>query len=392
MLNTRPLNKRESTNLSILNAAGIESVPLFLTPTGYRKAICDATDPIRTFFLKHAIHDYATQRQGQDNKVFRQVQFLTESGMRFMRMALYRPFTKQGDPRFWIHGWKHFVGEDSVIVFFFDSGSLCVANLSTVNLAAPAIVDWLNRRIAQSERIAAELLSRLRELACRPLEATCSGDTAIGRAIESGLGVEINSSKNPDYKGIELKAKRALTSARRNGLFTCVPDWKLSNIRDFKTFLNRFGYQRGDTFKLYCTVSTKSPNSQGLLLSLADADRFLWESARTHDADERLMVWPLPKLEERLIHKHKETFWIKAQAVRDSSGREFFHLQSVTHTRNPNVPQFTRLLADGSITLDHMIKCTSSGGVNEKGPQFKIAPARLSELFLGKPKEYILTE
>ncbi|MDD3544990.1 MAG: MvaI/BcnI family restriction endonuclease, partial [Kiritimatiellae bacterium] len=69
-----------------------------------------------------------------------------------------------------------------------------------------------------------------------------------------------------------------------------------------------------------------------------------------------------------------------------------FYLKSVTHTRNPNVPQFSRLLSDGSITLDHLIKRRPSGGVTEKGPQFKLAPNKFSELFLGEPKHYRLTE
>lgn len=33
-------------------------------------------------------------------------------------------------------------------------------------------------------------------------------DTAIGRTLETLLGININSSKQPDYKGIELKAFR----------------------------------------------------------------------------------------------------------------------------------------------------------------------------------------
>ena len=122
MMNTRPLTAKESRNLAVLNAAGIESVPLFLTATGYRKAICDATDPMRAFLLKHSIHDYSTQGQGPDNKVIRQIQFLTEKGMRFMNMALYRPVTKKGDPRLWVHGWKAFVDADNVLAFFFDNG------------------------------------------------------------------------------------------------------------------------------------------------------------------------------------------------------------------------------------------------------------------------------
>lgn len=391
-MNTRPLTAKESQNLAILNAAGIESVPLFLTTTGYSKSICDATDPMRAFLLKHSIHDFSTQGQGQDNKVIRQIQFLTEEGMRFMDMALYRPVTKQGDPRFWVHRWKSFIGADSVLIFFHDSGSLCVVDISSVDLAAPAVSAYLRRHAEQAARISVELLTKLRALAETPLPATCTGDTAIERAIETALGILINSSKKPDYKGIELKSKRAMASATRNGLFAQVPDFTISPVKNFKDFLSRFGYDHDGRFLLNCTVSTRKPNSQGLILTLADMDRFLWECHRQANGDERVFVWPMEKLEERLQEKHRETFWITADATKDKCDREYFSLRSVTHTRNPNVPQFSRLLGDGSITVDHMIKRVSSGAVNERGPQFKIKPDKLPELFLGEPKTYNLCE
>ncbi len=390
-MNTRPLNMKESHNLALLNAAGIESVPLFLTATGYRKAICDATDSMRVFLLKHSIHDFSSQGQGLDNKIIRQIQFLTEDGIRFMNMSLYRPVTKRGDPRFWVHGWKRFIHPDSVLVFFYDSDSLCAVNLSSVNLAAPFVSAYLLRHAEQTARIALELLAKLRGLAGTPLPATCEGDTAIGRAVETALDIPINSSKNPDYKGIELKSKRR-QSATRNGLFAQVPDFTISPVTNFGEFLNRFGYEHDGRYLLNCTVSTQKVNSQGLILSLSDMDRVLWERHRQATSDEKIFVWPMEKLENRLKEKHQETFWIKADSKRDHTGREWFTLKSVMHTSNPNIPQFSRLLSDGSITVDHMIKRLSSGSVKERGPQFKIKSAKLPELFLGEPKEYSLTD
>lgn len=391
MMDTRPLTAKESQNLAILNAAGIESVPLFLTATGYQKAICDATDPMRAFLLKHSIHDYSTQGQGKDNKVIRQIQFLLEDGMRFMNMALYRPATKQGDPRFWVRGWKSFIGADSVLAFFYDSGSLCAVDLSSVNLAAPAVSAFLKRHAERVARISVELLAKLRDLVGTPLPATCEGDTAIGRAVETALGIPINSSKQPDYKGIELKSKRK-ESATRNGLFAQVPDFAISPVTNFRDFLNRFGYERDGRFLLNCTVSTQKENSQGLILSLTDIDRLLWENHRKANQNGRIFVWQMTTLEQRLQEKHREPFWIKADSTRDGTGRECFSLKSVMHTSNPNVPQFSRLVGDGSITVDHMIKRLPSGAVNERGPQFKIKPAKLRELFLGEPREYSLTK
>ncbi len=100
-------------------------------------------------------------------------------------------------------------------------------------------------------------------------------------------------------------------------------------------------------------------------------------------------IWSLAQLEKRLAEKHRETFWIKA-TPEIRSGSEWFHLKSVMHTRNPNIPQFERLLAEGAITMDHLVKRTPSGRVAEKGPLFKIQRQRLPELFLGEPERHSL--
>ena len=115
--------------------------------------------------------------------------------------------------------------------------------------------------------------------------------------------------------------------------------------------------------------------------------RFLREVASSKPYD--VAIWKLPHLEDRLLAKHKETFWIKARSER-KAGVELFHLQSVIHTRNPNLPQLERLLGDGTVTVDHLIKRTASGGAQEKGPLFKIVRPRIPELFLGVPNEYSL--
>ncbi|MDF9828222.1 hypothetical protein M2447_002340 [Ereboglobus sp. PH5-10] len=387
-MHVRPLDRAESKNLQLLNAAGIESVPLFLTPTGFKKSICDATSAMRELFKKHDIHDYERQAQGQHNKVSQNIMFLSENGTRFFKMSLYRPNTKKGDPRFWVNGWKQEVAGDHVLAFFHDADCLCVVNLSTTDLSAPFLRDYLNRHAAKARRISEELLEKLRVLAKSPIPASGIGDTFIGRDVETALGIPINSSRNPDYKGIELKSKR-LASKTRMGLFAQIPDWNLSAVKSTSEFLDKFGYMKGPDFRLYCTVSSKSPNSQGLFLSVNDLDRMLWEKHRGALRDESVVAWKLSTLESRLEEKHSETFWIKADSIR-KNGREFFLLKSVTHTSSPNLPQFSRLLATGDITVDHMIKRIPSGRLTEKGPQFKVRPEKRNELFLGKPMEYDL--
>lgn len=79
----------------------------------------------------------------------------------------------------------------------------------------------------------------------------------------------------------------------------------------------------------------------------------------------------------------------KAKSIQQRGG-EWFQLESVTHTTRPSMDQFDRLLTDGTVTMDHLIKRKPSGGAAEKGPLFKIETPRLGELFLGEPRKYSL--
>jgi len=205
-----------------------------------------------------------------------------------------------------------------------------------------------------------------------------NADTAIGRTLETLLGIDINSSKKPDYKGIELKSYRDNRGNRKN-LFSQVPDWNLSNFKSSAEILNAFGYNRGDDFKLYCTVSGLVRNSQGLKLRMdSKINQLLENSDKPNIGD--FVVWQLETLHNRLLEKHNETFWIAADSIY-IDGKEHFQYKTAEHTKKPIVTQFDILLDQGIITLDHLIKRKSSGGVVEKGPIFKIKPNALDLLF-----------
>jgi hypothetical protein len=187
-------------------------------------------------------------------------------------------------------------------------------------------------------------------------------DTAIGRTLETLLGIDINSSKKPDYKGIELKSYRDKRGNRKN-LFAQVPDWNLSKFKSSAEILNTFGYIRGDDFKLYCTVSTLVRNSQGLKLKMnAEISQLIENSDKASVGD--FVVWGLETLHKRLLEKHNETFWIAADSV-IIGGKEHFQYKKVEHTKKPIVSQFDILLEQGIITLDHLIKKKSTGSVGD---------------------------
>ena len=397
-MNTRPLNTTESENLASINRAGISSILLFITQTGLEKAILDATEPVRILLHSQQIHNYEQQSQGVANKKKTESLIHTPDGIIALQTSLYRPTTKKGDPRIWFYGFRKYTSPNDVCAIFVHSEQIHLLNLSTSSLASDVntgerniLTMFFTSLFQKSSAVSLELTKKLRELACNgPLEAVCTGDTAIGRSIETALGIQINSSKAPDYKGIELKSGRASLSGKetRATLFACVPDWSISQLKSSKDILERYGYQRETDFKLYCTVSSRTPNSQGLMFDFEEANRWLHEK---HVASRinKVAVWRLSTLEQRLVNKHKETFWIKASAEK-RKGREFFNLKSVLRTRNPNLAQLERMLKDGNVTMDHLIKRTPSGGAQEKGPLFKVTRSRIGELFLGEPAQYNL--
>lgn len=390
-MNTRTLSGVESANLGVLTQNGIDCALLFITATGLKKSILDAVLPVRTLLASNGVHDYAEQQQGPEHKVVLDALLLADEGSSESRTSLYRPITKKGDPRIWFSGLPRFACANDVLAVFVTSERIHALNLSRCALAEhwQRISSPLSRlvaSIAQTETATAnELLRRLREIAAEgPLEAVWTGSGAIGRSIERRLGLPENADRAPDYKGIELKSGRVPRRGQDNRytLFGCVPNWQLSAFKSSAQILDSFGYDRQGIRQLYCTVSTRGPNSQGLQFRVDDDLRRLVEFAR-QQARLDVAVWELSRLHTCLAEKHRETFWIRADSVKIKT-KEHFLLKSVTHTRRPSLTQFDRMIIDGSITMDHLIR-RKAGRVKEHGPLFKIWPKHLPDLFLGQP-------
>jgi len=302
---------------------------------------------------------------------------------------IYRPETKKGDPRMWFSSLKSFAEptEQIAIVVFddelylFNLSRISLENLSSISEAAK----FLEHYVRSNNSIAEELLQKLKDIAKSPIKALVTGDTAVGMAVELALKIDANSSKQPDYKGIELKAGRG--GKNRTTLFAQVANWGISPCKSSADILDKYGYQRDVDFKLYCTISTQKPNSQGLQFFYDESSDQLIEKDRDGN---NVAIWPGKLLRERLLEKHAETFWINATSTM-INGIEHFELISVTHTKRPLESQLLPLIQSGVITMDHLIK--RKGGskptVSEKGPLFKIDKRNLALLF-PEPKTYFL--
>lgn len=375
----------EMSNSVFLAKRGINFTFLEPTATGLKKSIMDATTPVRLILKETGLHDYETQSQGPDHKQILKTILVDGEKVLKTKTSLYRPNTKMGDPRIWISGLPNHANCNDIILLIPTGNALVAINITNNDLSQlyqqNSFFKDLIDHLTVSNSAADELLSKLKAIAKQcPIRAE-RADTMIGRLLETLLGIEINSSKNPDYKGIEIKSFRDYKKGRENrvNLFASVADWDLSPFKSSAQILDTFGYMRGPDKKLYCTVSTQNINSQGLSFRIDEKENYLVEYCNDNSIGD-VAVWALSRLHSNLLHKHKETFWVSATSVRTNLFEDFTYT-GVLHTQRPITAQFDLLLYQGNITMDHLIKRVPHKSVVEKGPLFKINRPSLYALF-----------
>lgn len=371
-----------------------EATYISLTDTMMKKSIMDAIDPVRKLLKDASLHNFDDQPQGPEHKVMLPTILIGVSSDGSVSRedtltSLYRPKTKQGDPRLWVRGIKEFAQVGDFMGFAISSdGKLVVANLSLTSVSSTRrhlIWDKIRELFSNvvplgrnsESLIYLDLLSKLTNIAQGDyLKAVGSGDTAVGRTLEHALGISMNSSRNPDWHGIELKFGRRRPAQRKN-LFAQVPDWSISPITSIRDFLGVYGYHRNGLNRLNCTVGL-TPNSQGLSLRV-DTNRQLVEEISNHEQYPVALVWTLKKLNERLLEKHTETCWVTVDS-KFENGIEFFKPKIAIHTSSPRTDLVPILISGGQMTVDHMIKQTGTS-VTERGPEWKVSNSGHSQLF-----------
>lgn len=391
----RQLTDIERERMKRLTAESVDITLLQPTRTGLGKAIMDATASVRNYLKETGLHDFDLQGRGaRENGVKLDAYLLRETGLVETKVSLYKPEAKpnkEGDPRIWFYGLPAYAQADDMLALTEHEGRIAVINLTRVDVAHVLdfqkhgpLWDILKDISSEATSVADELLEKLRRIAQSglvPSVMDARADTAIGRTLETALGIAINSAKEPDYKGIELKSYRRRRGSRENRktLFAQVPNWKISKFKSSREILDNFGYWRDVDFKLYCTVSARTSNSQGLSFAIDERAGTLNEVSNQREIG-AFASWHLKDLRETLSKKHNETFWVSAD-VQEMGGHDHFRFRDVIHTRKPIVSQFDILVEQGEITMDHLIKRNAKGRVTEKGPLFKINSPSLELLF-----------
>lgn len=377
----------------------------FLVPTenGYSKSIMDATSSVRTLLKLENIHDYEIQMQGQQNKVMIPAHFVYADKTVDSFASLYRPITKKGDPRIWFIDLKNYCSPYNLLALVVMFKEIYVINLSNISIRDSFLSRGDVYQLIYSAKktvmgIAEELLAKLHDIHAKGyIPSITKGAPGVGDTLENALGISRNNSKLPDYKGIELKTWRSSKEGKkkdnRSTLFTKVPDEGLTYREILKRY-GKFQTPKGEDkprLQLYETFKTTRVNAYDLILELdSKQDKLLIDHVKPDTLKKTFVsAWLMENLRNTLLQKHRETFWIEADAI-IRNGEELFRYDRVTHTKKPNVSLLEPLLENGTITVDlaaHIDPDTKK--YRDHGVLFKIKHEDI-HLLLGTPEFYDL--
>lgn len=385
--------------LDFFSQRGIEVGLLVPTDTALKKSIIDATEPFRAFLVSQGVHDFSLQSQGKESKVVLPAQiFASANESHSSRVSLYRPRTKNGDPRIWFSSLSKLVQPFNLLAVVYAGGNLVVFNVSDETVwqalhdVDSAAAQALSSATSGLNRIQQELLSKLRAIASSGWHKTVrSGPTGVGATLESLLGINANSSKAPDYKGIEIKASRRRNNQRSGlqTLFSKTPNWQASKFSKAEDLLAVHGYIKNGRRQLYCTVNhSGDSNGLGFSLDIVESSGDVWCCREIDGNRERLVVWSMDTLRQALLKKHTSTVWVGAE-TRGQGNHEEYQYQVADFTGAPMASNLAYWFYSDWVSMDLTLSDKGGGSVRDHGYLFRSHSRNLSKLF-PNPTRFIL--
>ena len=383
--------------LKELNVSAAFLVP---TATGLDKSIMDAHVGVKDWFLRSTLHDFDAQQQGSEHKVTQTTTIISEQTI-VTKTSLYRPRSKNGDPRIWPNGLKKHCTANELLVLLCLRDELIVINASRCEISRQlfdshpklrALLRQASAALPRSEENAAELLEKLELIGKKGWITTMRpGATGIGFTLEKLLGIHANNGKTPDYKGIELNSRRKVSRSNQQvTLFSKVPDWSVSRLKGTKALLlerGRFSEKR-QRIQLFHEVSCAKRNSYNMQLALIDARSNLVQFHVDDDYSITYDVqWAIETLQQSFEQKHRETMWVSASTVGTRSNEKFKY-EEVTHAYGHDSSALLTLLESGAITVHYTMAQKPNGSVKDQGFLFKISPKYLPALFKNQKTYY----
>jgi len=197
-----------------------------------------------------------------------------------------------------------------------------------------------------------------------------SGAGRYGLALEHALGIAQNSSKIPDFRGIEIKTKYGKTLQT---LFSLKPSGFCA-YADKNDFFARHSYE--DSKRGRRALYTSIPASgDSLGFQLCETDTHVVVRRRGMDC----LEYRKEDLEKSLMAKHGQTFFVGVSPHKIDKST-YISVENVVYCRNPSISNFVKLVKANRIYFD-LTMASANGKVKDHGFLWRIAQDAIEELY-----------
>lgn len=239
------------------------------------------------------------------------------------------------------------------------------------NLLKLIVLDRVKKGRVQEREPHEILFHKLRELQRKgAIPVIGKGTGRFGLSIENALGIPQNSSKQPDFMGIELKTKRDKTLQT---LFSRVPS-RFTGCTDKRDLLDKYGYDdiKRNRRALY-TSFCNQPDSLGFYLVPAQ-DRVI-----VKNRDYEVLEYDAESIEEALLSKHGQTAYITLSTHVEKE-KEVCCIESVNYCKSPSISKFLCLIDEGKVYLDFTLSL-KDGKAKDHGFLWRIQGESIEDLY-----------
>jgi len=365
------------------NSTHGEIVLIRMTPTMLNKSIIDASHPLRLLLQENFNINFNAMGRGRENGITGEIDLLINGQFETRTISFYRPQTKNGDPRFWISRLHNNMNAfDMLLLTVWNNNLFAIPLIGDINQFSSALKKVFFIKQNELPQEVLELQTSIKSIYHEGwIQTMKAGDTGVGYTFESLIGIEANSSKEPDYKGIEIKCSRGKSSTLQT-LFSKTPNYaNLENKRKDLVINNGYWDSIRSRYALYITIKASEINSKGWQLVLDDKSERIYVSQH----GKAVVYYEYNILKNSLAQKHKQTVFIKASSKdrnTKNDSNELFLYDSAYYCEESSFINFISLMEEGKISLDFAIHHDpETGKTRDHGFLWRISKEYIPLLF-----------
>lgn len=198
------------------------------------------------------------------------------------------------------------------------------------------------------------------------------GSGRFGLALERHLNIPPNSSKTPDFMGIELKTKR---DKSLQTLFSKVPT-EYTGCNSKKELVQNHGYfdEKRNRQALYTSFNSEGDS---LGFSLKANNDFV---SVVKDGTE-LLRYNCDLLEEALLSKHTESAYISVSTRKGSNNEQECRFDELIYCKRPSMRRFLKMIDKGDVNLDFTLSIKNER-VRDHGFLWRVKADAITDLYL----------